>query len=232
MQEKQQKQCNENTWNKWQRYIPYFVVVLGVILTGIVYLISMEYSMKQNGIIIDTTLDVISSTNEEPYMQNAKESISLESQIQETKNYVFVYVCGAVIEPGVYSLVEGSRLVDAIHAAGGFADDAWQEGINLARVVVDAEQIYVATEEEHLLGIVSMSNASISSESSNDNGKINLNTATKEQLMTLPGIGEAKAESILAYRQQNGAFSCIEDIMNISGIKETVFDKIKEFITV
>lgn len=246
MQKKQndveQNQWNQNPWNKYRKYVPYCVVVLGVVLTGVIYLFSME----KGGIVLDTESNgTVCTYNEKEKKEFHKtQSPSQGSQIQEemiteskeTQKQIIVYVCGAVVKPGVYSLIEGSRLVDAVNVAGGFTEDAWQEGINLARTVVDAEQIYVPTKEERLLGTMEVSGIVTETQnlgvSSNENGKINLNTATKEQLMELPGIGEAKATSIIHYRQQNGAFSCIEDIMNISGIKESIFDRIKDFITV
>lgn len=205
MQEKQQNKIGQMLLEQWRKYAPYFVIIVGIVLTGIVYLTFVEKDLNQQGTLIETTIESLIQTSQE-----------------ETLNYITVYICGAVNNPDVYTLIEGSRLVDAINLAGGFTEDAWKEGINLARVIVDAEQIYVPTEEERLHETYQ----------SNDSGKVNLNTATKEQLMTLSGIGEAKAESILSYRKEHGSFTSIEDIMKISGIKESLFQKIKEYITI
>ena len=87
--------------------------------------------------------------------------------------------------------------------------------MNQAQVLKDEAKLYIPTEQE-----------------TEDSGKINLNMATKEELMTIPGVGEAKANQIISYREKNGSFSCIEDIMSISGIKEGLFEKIREYITV
>lgn len=134
-----------------------------------------------------------------------------------------VYVCGAVQNPGVYELPKGARVGAAIEKAGGFTQNA-AATYNLAEKVADEQMIQVLTVEE------SSQMQTVKTES--EDGRINLNTATAEQLMTLPGIGQSKADSIIAYRTENGSFQSIEDVMNITGIKEGVFVKIKDSITV
>ena len=137
---------------------------------------------------------------------------------------IFVYVCGCVANPAVYELKADMRVYEAIELAGGFSQDADAAALNLAENMTDGQKIYVPSVGEQ-----------VSSAGEPDTGQsslINLNTATKEQLMTLSGIGEAKADSILSFREEQGAFSAIEDIMKIEGIKEGVFNKIKNDITV
>ena len=124
------------------------------------------------------------------------------------------------MQEGVYELSSESRVYEAIQKAGGFAEDAAITAINQAKVLEDEERIYVPTIEEATL------------EQIQNDGKVNLNTATKEELMTLPGVGESKAKLIIQYREEQGTFQTIEDVMNISGIKEGLFDKIKEYIKV
>ncbi|MFI3237990.1 MAG: helix-hairpin-helix domain-containing protein [Lachnospiraceae bacterium] len=136
----------------------------------------------------------------------------------------YVYVCGAVVSPGVYELLEGERKVQAIELAGGFLEEAAQEAINLAEEIEDGMQIVVPTVEE--LDVIRLEEELVLS------GLINLNTASKEQLCTLSGIGDAKATEILAYREQIGTFSSIEELKNISGIGDSVYDGIKDFIYV
>ncbi|MDD7738675.1 MAG: ComEA family DNA-binding protein [Fusicatenibacter sp.] len=156
------------------------------------------------------------------------------------KSELQVYICGAVQNPGVYTLTEGSRVVDAISAAGGLKSDACEIALNQARVLSDGEQIIVWTlEEAKNLGLDkagALQSAADSADSADtsgeESGKVNLNRASKEQLMTLPGIGETRAEAILSYREQNGPFRQIEDIMNIDGIKEKMFEKIRGSIEV
>ena len=134
-----------------------------------------------------------------------------------------MHVCGAVKNPGVYKIKEGSRICDIIALAGGGTSDSAVDTLNLARVLKDEERIFVPTiQEAETIEVLEKKGSQ----------KINLNTATKEQLMTLSGIGEAKAEDIIAYRAENGDFQTIEDIMKISGIKEAAFQKIKDKIMV
>lgn len=157
-----------------------------------------------------------------------------------------VHVCGAVQKQGVYKLPQGSRVCDAVDAAGGFAVDADTSWLNLAAVVEDASQIRIPTKEEtqalkenpDLTGTgspylpVSGQKLPGGISSSGEDGRIDLNTASREQLMTLPGIGEAKAGQIITYREKNGGFETIEDIMKVPGIKNAGFEKLKEYITV
>lgn len=142
---------------------------------------------------------------------------------------VYVYVCGAVNAPGVYELKEGARVFEAIQLAGGLTEAAAADAVNQARVVTDGEQIRVPTVEE-----AQNQGAGVAGEvtEGTENNKININTAGKEELMMLTGIGEAKAESIMDYREKNGSFTSIEELMQIEGIKEGVFNKIKDDITI
>lgn len=150
-----------------------------------------------------------------------EEDTKEEEPLEEAS--VVVYVCGAVERPGVYELPAGSRIYEALEAAGGMTEEAFEGYLNQACLLEDGEQLFVPTQEER--------NAQEPNAGSAD-GKINLNTATKEELMTLTGIGESKAESIIRYREENGRFQSIEDIMKIEGIKSGVFHKIKDHIVV
>ena len=155
----------------------------------------------------------------------ASEEISTEESVQKT---VFVHICGAVKSPGVYELPVSSRIIDAINAAGGFLDHAVSDQINLAAVLKDGDQIRIYTDEE--LETAAGSDAKMDVQM--EEGIVDLNSAQKEQLMELPGIGETKAEAILSYREEVGRFQTIEDLKNVSGIKESVFEKIKDKIIV
>ncbi len=145
-----------------------------------------------------------------------------------------VYVCGAVQRPDVYEISADSRIVDAVSAAGGFAIDAYPEAMNLAETVSDGSRIYVPTKEEvDALAVVYSDTGSGSGDTTSDStGRVNINTATLEELTTLPGIGDTRARAIIDYREQNGAFGNIEDIMQVTGIKEKSFSKIKDSICV
>lgn len=136
------------------------------------------------------------------------------------KSFIYVYVCGYVEEPGVYPLPIGARVCDALELAGGVTKDGKPEALAQAEYVTDGQTIYVPSiyEESDL--------------SNDEDGRVDINEADSSMLMTLPGIGESKAEIILQYREEHGAFETIEDLMDIPGIKEGVFNKIKDYIKV
>lgn len=144
-----------------------------------------------------------------------------------------VHVCGAVERPGVYELPQGSRIYQAIECAGGLSNEADPNYLNQADFVSDGEKVYVPTREEvaemdsPLQNVVTQSG-----ETGAPSGLVNLNTASEEQLCTLPGIGSSKARSIIAYREEHGSFDRIESVMNVAGIKDGLFQKIKAYITV
>ena len=133
-----------------------------------------------------------------------------------------VHITGAVVNPGVYRIRYGSRLSDLVSSAGGFLPDAVPDAVNLAQVLQDGKQYTISDQAE-------WEARQAGSESS---GTVNLNTADAEKLMQLPGIGASKAEAIIRYREENGPFGQIEDIMKISGIKESAFRQIEDRITV
>jgi competence protein ComEA len=175
------------------------------------------------------TADFISSQTDGSE-ENAEESETVtveDSQILQ-KN-VCIYVCGQVNAPGVYVLEAGSRVCDAFVAAKGLTPEAAKDYWNQARVLRDGEMIYVPSIEE---AKDREPESGIGQNTSSNNGKININTATKEELMTLPGIGESRALSIIAYRKEHGGFSSPEEIMEVSGIKEGMYEKMKEYIIV
>lgn len=153
-------------------------------------------------------------------LELAEEHTDENTESTEDTEYIFVYVCGAVNREGVYELPSGSRVYQAIEVAGGFREDADKNSVNQAEVLEDEEQIYVPVIGEEVSPV------------SEEEGKVNINKASKEELMTLPGVGESRAESIIKYREDVGAFQNIEDIMQVSGIKEGLFEKIKDLITV
>lgn len=146
-----------------------------------------------------------------------------------------VYVCGAVVKPGVYELTEGARVVDALLLAGGYRSDAASEYLNQAEYVEDGQRLYVPTEEEaHQLedGTDRLEDRTSQRDGTDASGKLDINKASQEELMTLPGIGQAKAQAIIEYRNEHGQFTSIEELKNINGIKDGVYNKVKDNITV
>lgn len=143
------------------------------------------------------------------------------------------YICGKVKEPEVYSLPEGSRVIDFVEAAGGFLEDAAKEYVNLAGMVNDGDKIYIPSLEEVTeqdIPVGSIGGGTIGESASNS--KVNINTADVSGLMTLPGIGESKAKAIVKYRKDHGKYTDAKDLLNVSGIGESTFENIKEYIIV
>lgn len=155
----------------------------------------------------------------------------IDSPTEESLCYV--YICGAVVSPGVYALKNESRIYEVIAKAGGLREDAGASSINQAEVISDGQMITVPTvEEAKELENTALADDKAEIGNTGGIGKVNLNTAGMEQLMTIPGVGESKAKSIISYREEKGRFDKIEDIMNITGIKEGMFSKMKDDITV
>ncbi len=140
----------------------------------------------------------------------------------------YVHVCGEVVHPGVYRLSEGQRVFEAVELAGGFTDDAADSYLNLAETVHDGMKVEVPSREK----AAAMESEPETAQDAKRDGRINLNTATREELMTLRGIGQARAEDIIAWRQKQGGFKRIEEIMEVPGIKEAAFEKIRDYITI
>ena len=179
-------------------------------------------------------------------IDNGSEAVS-DKEMQQAM--IYVDVCGAVANPGVFQLAAGSRVFQAIEAAGGYLPEAALTCVNRAGVLTDGQQLYILTQEEmerQGLDPAEMAEASdgqmngsagtgqntgMAAQVQQDN-RININTADEAQLTTLTGIGATRAQAIIAYREENGPFAAIEDIMNVQGIKEGTFAKIKDEIVV
>lgn len=179
-------------------------------------------------------------------IDNGSEAVS-DKEMQQAM--IYVDVCGAVANPGVFQLAAGSRVFQAIEAAGGYLPEAALTCVNRAGVLTDGQQLYILTQEEmerQGLDPAEMAKASdgqmngsagtgqntgMAAQVQQDN-RININTADEAQLTTLTGIGATRAQAIIAYREENGPFVAIEDIMNVQGIKEGTFAKIKDEIVV
>ena len=155
-----------------------------------------------------------------------------EAVSQVTKEELAVHICGAVHNPGVYFLADGSRIYQAVEAAGGFTKDAGEEYLNLAGLLTDGQKIYIPTRQEAEEENLSENGQGNELTAMVDDGKVNINTASEEMLCTLPGIGTGKAQNIITYREEQGVFKTTEEIMNVDGIKEGLFQKIRDKITV
>ena len=173
-------------------------------------------------------------------IDNGSEAVS-DKEMQQAM--IYVDVCGAVANPGVFQLAAGSRVFQAIEAAGGYLPEAALTCVNRAGVLTDGQQLYILTQEEmewqgldpaEMAGASDgqMNGSAGTGQNTGMDNRININTADEAQLTTLTGIGATRAQAIIAYREENGPFAAIEDIMNVQGIKEGTFAKIKDEIVV
>ena len=229
------------------------VVLLFIGTAGIIFILSgkntentdnaaglevVEDVGKDSGYNSDTNVSAsepASSGKDNNRFENKTDGVSKDEKKIEEKGDIFVHVCGAVNKEGVYQVKEGSRVVDAIKAAGGLAKKAASYGINQAELLKDGMQVYIPTKNEasrtQVKTVQSLGSTEGKSVTSQGNA-ININTATKEELMKLNGVGEAKAALIITYRETNGGFKNTTDLMKIKGIKQKFFDKIKDSICV
>ena len=209
-----------------------------------VLLLSLSACGKNRGeeILLPTlSEDALESVKKEAFLKEPADET--EASLEDTGEAIrkaettTVYICGEVKKPGVYELPEESRIVDALIAADGFTENAAGNYLNQAAPLSDGEMIYVPSKEELLSDGMAAGGALVAAGSGQSTvpesgGLVNINTADKAQLMTITGVGEAKAETIIAYREESGSFRSIEDIMNVPGIKEGMFNKIKDQICV
>lgn len=203
----------DNKMNRKILFAAGTILLLGIIYTGI-------FTEKQTEVMVE------SKTTEN---QEVK-----EQKAEKTKENVVVHICGEVKNPGVYRFSETPRVIDVITKAGGFTKKADKDSINQAQPVEDGKQLVISSKSSTKKKESSKDKSEIlkTDETTSKDNRIDLNTATREQLLTLPGIGEAKASQIISYREENGSFSQIEDIKKISGIKDGVFNRIRDMITV
>lgn len=157
--------------------------------------------------------------------ETVQETELVLAQQEDTKEQMIcVYVCGEVCSPGVVELPAGSRANAAVLKAGGLTQEADRNYVNLAALLTDGEKLYIPS----ALEAAELERPAEDGEG----GLVNINTAGRDRLLTLPGIGESRAQDIISYREKNGDFVSIEDIMKVPGIKAVAFEKIKEKITV
>lgn len=202
----------------------------------------------------------ISNTNKElkkseVYDLEVEEKKTNNLEIEKAIKYITVDIKGEVKSPGVYKIEEGKRVVDAINASGGLTKKAVTKYINLSKVLKDEDVIIINNiselekiEDKKNIEEIKINNKSnisvkesdvitndksdiVKESDSNKNTIVNINTCTLEELLSINGIGESKAKSIIEYRENVGLFASKEDIMKVSGIGESLYDKIKDYIT-
>ncbi len=212
--------------NKNQKVV--LIIIISIIIIGICY---YTYVIEGN-----SEFEI-----QEQNLEIQENSVEEEIENKEEINKIIVHVSGAVNQEGIVELDEKARVADAIEAVGGVTENAYMKDINLALLLEDGMKIYIPTKEEvennSYVSSTEQSEDNTSSSNniisqSNKNSKININTASVEELDTLPGIGEATANKIINYRKENGNFKTIEEIKEVSGIGDSKFEKIKDLIEV
>lgn len=218
-------------------------IIISVLTVIVCMLIGCERKQEVNLTRLDLPEEETALQQEE---QERTEAVTVEETkaqektvSQETEqSSLVIHICGAVVNPGVYELPAGSRLYQAVEIAGGFAPEASQDYLNQAKVLNDGMKLYIPTEEEVLLAQQEGTVPDYFTETDEEELPsslpvlININTASEAELCTLTGIGTGKAKSIIAYRTENGRYEKIEDIKKVEGIKDGLFEKIKDSITV
>ena len=235
--------------NKKQKKI--LITVITIITIGIAYY-AYTSSGKNDFTIENSNLEINTASKEQNSI-NGNIVDSEEKEKEDGKNKIIVHISGEVKNQGVVELEENSRVNDAIEKAGGVTENAYMKDINLAYKLEDGMKIYIPSKEEvensknngtSVNGGVSSSNgyyscgentsgsSNINNKNNESNTKVNINTANKEELDTLPGIGGATADKIIEYRNKNGKFTSIEEIKEVSGIGDSKYEKIKDLIEI
>ncbi len=216
---------------KWGKAV---LVLLAFVLAGTFYCVEMykQEAPEWDSVEADTNVEMTGSIEAvEMGAQQAERKGGSDAQPkqaeqnEETDTTIYVHICGAVQSPGVYEVPENYRLYELLSLAGGETDEGCADALNLAEVLQDGQRIVIPTASE-------AETMRTMTEQAVTDGLININTATANELIKLPGIGEAKAADIIQYREEYGKFQTISDIMKISGIKDALFQKIKDLITV
>ena len=232
---------------------------VGVVFLAAVLCFGVQSRREKQTVVLETQnsfskeVDDSQESSESPAKQSNGESVNGDSEaaesaavkVQSKENsqmpepkILYIHVCGEVAAPGVYELPAGSRMYEAVEKAGGMTSEAAQEYVQQLRIPSREEVRKYQETGKDVSGLLgaggAAGNGSVSSsqKSGSSAALINLNTASKEELMTLNSIGAARAEAILSYREQKGGFRTIEDIMKVPGIKNAAFQKIKDKITV
>ena len=173
------------------------------------------------------SLEYLLWEQQEPVFESGSEQETEKAQREEENQTLWVHICGYVQYPGIYEMPVDGRVYDALMAAGGFSEGANESALNLADYLKDGSRIYVPG-----LSLPETEDSAFSEEWESQEALININTASQNLLETLPGIGSAKAQKIIAYRKENGPFESIDELKEVTGIKEALFEKLKAFITV
>ena len=243
--------------NKTQKSI---LIIVAIILIGLALFLFYQYLSGEeikNSQVEQTQENVQTESNQKQDQNQDKNKTENEMEDYNTQDdfnngstsslfgtkqlgNIVIHVIGEVKKPGVIKLKEGSRIIDAINKCGGQTEDADLSKINLAYVLDDGSQVYIPRIKEDIQNTTIMkteagNNVIVNNVTQTNDGKdpkVNLNTATLEKLITLPGVGESTAQKIIEYRNKNKKFKSIDELKNIAGIGEAKFNALKDFIYV
>ena len=220
----------EDIIEKIKEYKLFLALTAFGLLLGVYFLFHRPQSSAS------TVPDLYSSSRSTSSIEKVQATSSKEEKtvtsVSEASEIITVDVKGAVKQPGVYELRSDSRVHDAIHKAGGMTADANSQSVNLAQKLSDEAVIYVAKEGEDVPALGSSESSATSSASAEKTGKVYLNRATETELQTVSGIGQKRAQDIIAYRDANGPFQSVDDLKNVSGIGEKTLEKLRDAFTV
>ena len=213
-----------------------------IILLIIFVLFSMGYYIYYSNKSYEE-FETASNTEEILVTEEEKEREVTNKKEYESKEIIVVHITGEINNPGVIELEKGARIIDAVRESGGFTENADTLKINLAYILTDGVKIYIPNKDENQEGeanlqkyITEESGDNVIMEESEmketNNSIVNINKATQAEFETLPGIGPSIASKIITYRNEKGNFNNIEEIKNVSGIGDSKFEKIKEFISI
>lgn len=223
----------------------YWNLTMTIVCGAVFSVLLLGCGKREDG---DMFQELNEETLETTFLEETEDaSATKEQEIDDTKQmqeYYYVHVCGAVNRPGVYKLDAKSRCCDAVEKAGGFREDAAKDYLNMAAEIEDGSRLEIPTQEqvsssESDLQEQDQTRYGLTSQKSDgdastdiEKDRININTADISLLCQIPGVGESRAESIISFREENGNFTVCEDIMQVSGIKEGLYSKIKDRICV
>ncbi|MCL2575800.1 MAG: helix-hairpin-helix domain-containing protein [Defluviitaleaceae bacterium] len=202
---------------------PQTLKIIAIVFVAVIFVLGVVFVAMQR-ILSSDPITIISTESPEGAAENTAIEIITEPQM------LMIHISGHITNPNVYEFEQGARVIDAVNAAGGLTEYADENSINLADFLYDTQRIIVFGITDNAPHATSGSNANTSSSSAGS--LININTATTDQLMTLNNIGESRAQNIINHRTARGGFRNIEELMNVTGIGESIFNGLRDRVTV
>ncbi|MEQ7221209.1 helix-hairpin-helix domain-containing protein [Vagococcus fluvialis] len=199
-------------------------IIISVVIL-VISIIGLKLFLLKNAAKVDQFEEVVLTDTTDLIAETEKENNDVVK--------MYVDIKGAVKLPGMYEVTSDMRVLNVIDMAGGLKETADDSQVNFSQRIEDQMVIYIPVEGEELSETaIAGTNSNTANISKDEDGKVNLNQATKEELMTLSGVGEKKAEKIIEYREENGSFKTIEDLKNVNGFGEKSFESLEKYISI